>query len=168
MAQKAHERNEEAARQIEILAGLGLPQSDIRYAVEAMFDDQGYSEDTLQRHYRKELDAGMAKSKTRLLQGAYDRAFGRNAPEGVSPDVVYREGTRSTEWLLGAVHGIGPVTNTRLSGPNGGPVQFEKVDLSALDDDDLAHLERISAKLHSRSDSSGAGAPPIDEASGEG
>lgn len=157
MAQKAHERNEEAAKQIEILAGLGLPQADIRYAVEAMFSDQGYSEDTLTRHYREELDRGMAKAKTLLLQKASDRAHGRNLPEGVSPDVAYREQGRSLEWMLNAVHKIIPHSHQRHSGPDGGAIPIANIDLSSLTDDDLAALERISEKLHAGSDQGRAG-----------
>lgn len=158
MAQKAHERNADAAKQVEILAGLGLPKRDIRFALESMFDDQGYSEDTLIRHYRDELDAGMAKAKTRLLQRAYDRATGRNVPENVSPDVAYREEGRSLEWILSAVHKVSPLT--KVSGPDGGAVPITNIDLSSLSDDDLDALERISAKLNGGSDPSGEAAPP--------
>lgn len=157
MAQKAHQRNESAAKQIEILAGLGLPQRDIRFAVEAMFEDQGYSEDTLARFYRDELDRGMAKAKTMLLQRASDRAFGRNVPDGVSADVAYREGGRSIEWMLNAVHKVIPHTHQRHSGPDGGAIPIANIDLSSLSDDDLAALERISAKLHAGSDQGGTG-----------
>lgn len=147
MGNLPHQRNEQAAAQIEILAGFGLPRRQIRLAVEALFTDQGYSEDTLERHYRAELDRGMAKAKTTLLQGAYDIALGRNIPDGVSPDTAYRERGRKIDFLLNAVHGVVPHQSQRHAGPDGGAIPFANIDLSSLSDDDLDALERISARL---------------------
>lgn len=146
--QLPHQRNEAAAKQIEILAGYGLPQIQISEFIEAVFDDQGYSVDTLQRHYGRELKSGKAKAKVQLMQGAYDRAFRRNVPEGVAPDTVYREAGRSIEWLLNAVHEVVPHQNQRHSGPDGGAIPHANIDLSSLSDDDLDALERISQRLN--------------------
>ena len=143
-----HIRNADAAAQIEILAGFGLPQIEISQFLEATFEDQGYSPDTLQRHYRPEINAGKVKAKAKLMAGAYDIAFGRAIPEGVTADRAYSERSRKIEWLLNAVHQIVPHSNQRHSGPDGGAIPLANLDLSSLTDDDLDALERISARLN--------------------
>jgi hypothetical protein len=132
--QPKHVRNEAAAEQIELLAGFGLPKREIGQAVEALFKDQGYSEDTIERHYRDEWDRGLAVAKSKLLIGANDIAFGRLQPEGVTPDRLFAERARKIEWLLGAVHKVAPVQSHRLGGPEGGAIPVEYRNLS---DDEL-------------------------------
>ena len=103
---KPHERDEQAAKLIEMLAGFGLSQPEIKQAVEAQFD-QGFSVATLDRHYRAELDRGLARAKSQLLQRAHQMAMGREAPQGVSPDKVYEISSKKVDFLLRVVHGVG-------------------------------------------------------------
>lgn len=151
----AHEYNPEAAAQIEILSGYGLPQNQIVDFLEATFDDQGYSQDTIQRHYRAEIDRGKAKAKVTLIRGAYDMAMGRNKPDGVSADTAFREQSRKIEFLLNVVHKMVPYTGQHLSGPDGGAIPIANIDLSNLTDDDLDALERISQRLDQPGDDKG-------------
>lgn len=130
-----HVRNEKAAEQVEIMAGFAMPFWQIAIAVDALFDDQGYSQDTIERHYRPELDRGLVKSKALLMQGAYDLALGRNVPDGVSPDKVYDIRAKKIAWLLSAVHGVAPVTRQWHSGPNEGPINYAELTDEEIDEE---------------------------------
>ena len=141
-----HVRNEQAAAQIEILAGFGLPQWQIAYMLTESFTDQGYSEDTLQKHYRLELDRGAVKAKAVLLQGAYDRALMRNLPDGVSKDTAYRVAETSTKWLMETVHDMGPVSRHKHMGPDGGAIRYAELSDEELDREIEERARAIGAK----------------------
>ena len=66
----------------------------------------GYSVDTLDRHYRAELDAALASRKSELLRRAHKIALGEDVPEKVSADAAFRESAAQLRWLLGAVHRV--------------------------------------------------------------
>lgn len=100
-----HERSEEAATLIRELSGYGMPQEEISRVLNATYGG-GYSVDTLDRHYRAELDAALASRKSELLRRAHKIAMGEEVPEKVSPDAAYREGAAQLRWLLGAVHRV--------------------------------------------------------------
>lgn len=100
-----HERSDEAATLIRELAGYGMPQEEISRVLNATFGG-GYSVDTLDRHYRAELDAALASRKGELLRRAHKIAMGEDIPKGVSKDAAFREGAQQLRWLLGAVHRV--------------------------------------------------------------
>lgn len=100
-----HERSEEAATLIRELSGYGMPQEEISRVLNATYGG-GFSVDTLDRHYRAELDAAMAQRKGELLRRAHKIAMGEEVPSKVSPDAAYREGAAQLRWLLGAVHRV--------------------------------------------------------------
>lgn len=104
---KAHQRNESAAKLIKRLAGYGMPQAEIARACIAAFGD-GYSVDTLDRHYRAELDHGLALAKVQLLKRAHDMALMRGLPPGLSVDAAYRISSDKVDFLLNAVHRVRP------------------------------------------------------------
>lgn len=101
----AHERSEEAATLIRELSGYGMPQEEISRVLNATYGG-GYSVDTLDRHYRAELDAALAVRKSALLRRAHKIAMGEEVPDKVSPDAAYRESALQLRWLLGAVHRV--------------------------------------------------------------
>lgn len=101
----AHERSEEAATLIRELSGYGMPQEEISRVLNATYGG-GYSVDTLDRHYRAELDAALAMRKGALLRRAHQIAMGEEVPDKVSPDAAYRESASQLRWLLGAVHRV--------------------------------------------------------------
>lgn len=112
----AHERSEEAATLIRELSGYGMPQEEISRVLNATYGG-GYSVDTLDRHYRVELDAALAQRKGELLRRAHKIAMGEDVltkmgedgkvvPSGVSPDAALRESSATIRWLLGAVHRV--------------------------------------------------------------
>ena len=111
-----HERSEEAATLVRELSGYGMPQEEISRVLNATYGG-GYSVDTLDRHYRPELDAGLAVQKTHLLRRAHKIAMGEDVlatldengeviPSKVTPDAQLRESANTTRWLLGAVHRV--------------------------------------------------------------
>lgn len=111
-----HERSEEAATLIRELAGYGMPQAEISRVLNLTYGG-GYSVDTLDRHYRPELDGALEKRKGELLRRAHKIAMGEDVviavdeegkPTGerVSPDVAFRESSATLKWLLGAVHRV--------------------------------------------------------------
>lgn len=111
-----HERSEEAATLIRELSGYGMPQEEISRVLNATYGG-GYSVDTLDRHYRAELDAALASRKSELLRRAHKIAMGEDVltkvgedgkvvPSGVSPDAAFRESAAQLRWLLGAVHRV--------------------------------------------------------------
>ena len=111
-----HVRSEEAATLIRELSGYGMPQEEIARVLNATFGS-GYSVDTLDRHYRAELDAALAMRKGELLRRAHKIAMGEDvmakvgkdgqlSASGVSPDAALRESSATIRWLLGAVHRV--------------------------------------------------------------
>lgn len=157
-----HERNDLAAAIIERLAGYGMPQaaiSDFLNWAGDMLDlgGQGYSPDTIQRHYRDALDRGKRPGLETLMHRVYAMAMMESLPPGVSADVAYRIAADKLMALLNIQHGIIPHQSHRVAGPGGGPIPI--VALEALNDEELDWLERITAKLTAvGSDQSGAGA----------
>lgn len=100
-----HERDEEVAILVRELAGYGMPQEEISRALNAA-KGGGFSVETLDRHYRNELDQALAERKGELLKRAHKIAMGEDLPPGVTPDAAFRESSAQIKWLLGAVHRV--------------------------------------------------------------
>lgn len=100
-----HQRSEEAATLIRELSGYGMPQEEISRVLNAAFGS-GYSVDTLDRHYRAELDAALAERKAQLLRRAHKIAMAEDVPDKVTADAAYKESATTVKWLLGAVHRV--------------------------------------------------------------
>jgi hypothetical protein len=148
-----HERNDVAAAIIERLAGYGMPQASISDFLEWAraelpslgLGEQGYSIDTIQRHYRDALDRGKRPGLDQLMHRVYAMAFMEAVPPGVTPDRAYAIAADKLMALLNIQHGIMPHQSHRHAGPGGGPIAIAA--LSSLDDEELDWLERITAKL---------------------
>ena len=110
-----HERNAQVAALVMQLSGYGMTQDEIAKAVKAAFGP-GYSEETLKRHYREELDEGLALAKERVLTRAHQMAMGQNIPEGVSPDKAYEMAGKKIDFLLNVVHRMRPGSEHDLGG----------------------------------------------------
>lgn len=148
-----HERNEVAAALIERLAGYGLPQNCMSDFLEWARDhtdldlgEQGYSADTLKRHYRDALDRGRIPGKEMLLGRVYQMAMMESVPEGVTPDRAYAIAAEKIMALLNIQHGIMPHQSHRLSGPGGGPIPIALIE-ATLTAEEIDQLARITAKL---------------------
>lgn len=148
-----HARNTVAAALVERVASYGLPQTCISDFLDWAQRDplgldlggQGYSIDTLTRHYRPELDRAKLPAKELLMHRAYQMALMDQLPDGVSPDRAYAVAADKLKYLLNVQHGIAPFQSHRHAGPGGGPIPI--VALEALNDEELEWLERITAKL---------------------
>lgn len=111
----AYERRDDVAALVLQLSGYGMSQLEIAKAVKAAFGS-GHSEETLKRHYREELDDGLALAKQNLLQRAHQMATQVNVPEGVSKDKAYEIASRKQDFLLNVVHRMRPGQEHDLGG----------------------------------------------------
>ena len=71
MSQAPHEPTEDSKTMARTLSGLGVPQDDIATLL-------GVSKPTLHKHYRKELDKGMAEANAKVAQSLFKQATGGN------------------------------------------------------------------------------------------
>jgi hypothetical protein len=74
MARPSFSPTPEQRRSVKLMAGLGLRQEHIAVIVEI-------APGTLRKHYRKELDRGMAEANAKVLQTLFSMATsGKNTP----------------------------------------------------------------------------------------
>lgn len=152
--QTPHQRNDNAAALILRLASFGLPQQSIADFLDWTQGDplaldlggQGYSIDTLTRHYRPELDQAKAPAKDMLLHRMYAMAMMEGVPPGVTPDRAYAIAADKLMALLNIQHGIMPHQSHRHAGPNGGPIPISLIE-SVLTPEEIGQLASITAKL---------------------
>jgi hypothetical protein len=69
MARPSHKPDPQTRRQVEALAGYGVPESDIAGVV-------GVSPKTLRKHYRSELDHGHVKANAKVAENLFRKATG--------------------------------------------------------------------------------------------
>jgi hypothetical protein len=69
MGRRAHKPDPAGRRQVEAMAGYGIPEADIATVLE--IDPK-----TLRKHYRKELDKGHIKSTAKVAENLYRKATG--------------------------------------------------------------------------------------------
>ncbi|MEY3773876.1 MAG: hypothetical protein RLZZ129_656 [Verrucomicrobiota bacterium] len=68
----AHQPTEAGRKQVESMAGYGIPADDIAMSLEI-------SKPTLIKHYRRELDMGHIKANSAVAQSLYKKATGEGA-----------------------------------------------------------------------------------------
>ena len=104
MARPAHQPDPLTRRQVEALAGYGVPETDIAGVV-------GIDPKTLRKHYRGELDHGHVKANAKVAENLFRKATGEGR-EAVTAAIFWlktRAGWRETN-----VH--------EVSGRGGGPI----------------------------------------------
>ena len=69
MGRRAHQPDQPTRRQVEALAGYGVPEAEIAGVV-------GIDPKTLRKHYRHELDHGHTKANARVAENLYRKATG--------------------------------------------------------------------------------------------
>jgi hypothetical protein len=69
MARPSHKPGPELRRQVEALAGFGIPEADIAGLI-------GIDPKTLRKHYRQELDHGHTKANARVAENLFRKATG--------------------------------------------------------------------------------------------
>jgi predicted transcriptional regulator len=112
MARPAHKPDASVRRQVEAMAGYGVPEADIAGVV-------GVSPKTLRKHYRGELDHGHVKANAKVAENLYRKATG----EG-------REAVIAAIFWLKTRAGWKETTTHELAGHGGQPI---KVVISAAD-----------------------------------
>lgn len=68
----AHEPTDQSRRQVEAMAGYGVPAEDIGRVL-------GIDAKTLRKHYREELDTGRVKANSKVAEALYRKATGDGA-----------------------------------------------------------------------------------------
>jgi hypothetical protein len=69
MARPSHKPDPELRRQVEALAGFGIPEADIAGLI-------GIDPKTLRKHYRQELDHGHTKANAKVAENLFRKATG--------------------------------------------------------------------------------------------
>lgn len=100
MSQAPHEPTEETRKMAKTLSGLGVPQDDIATLI-------GVSKPTLHKHYREELDKGMAEANAKVAGSLFNQAVGGNTSAAIF-------------WMKARANWSEKII-TETSGPNGGP-----------------------------------------------
>jgi len=104
------------------MSGFGLSQSEISHCLNAAHGG-GYSVDTLQRHYREELDTGLAVQKHALVKRSIRMAMSEEVPAGVDPNEMLKEAGRMLRWVLPTVFGMKETIAHEHTGKDGGPIE---------------------------------------------
>lgn len=148
-----HERNDAASAIIERLASYGVPQSCMSDFLDwaqgqgiVDLGGQGYSLDTIQRHYRDAIDQGRVPSKEMLIGRMYAMAMMENLPEGVTPDKAYAVAADKLEKLLNIQHGVVAHQSHRHAGPGGGPIPIALIE-ATLTAEEIETLAYLTGKL---------------------
>jgi hypothetical protein len=68
MGRPAHKPTPELRRQVESMAGFGIPEDDIALSIDI-------SAPTLRKYYRRELDTGHIKANSAVAQSLYKKAL---------------------------------------------------------------------------------------------
>jgi len=69
MGRPAHKPNTHSRRQVEAMAGFGIPEADVARVL-------AIDPKTLRRHYRTELDTGHVRANARVAESLYRKATG--------------------------------------------------------------------------------------------
>lgn len=99
MAQARHEPDQQQRRQVESLAGYGIPETEIAGLI-------GIDPKTLRKYYRQELDHGHTKANARVAENLFRKAIGEGR-ESVTAAIFWLK-TRA-RWKEVSVHEHGGV-----------------------------------------------------------
>jgi hypothetical protein len=106
MGRTAHQPDAAGRRQVEAMAGYGIPEDDIATVLDI-------SPKTLRKHYRKELDKGHVKATAKVAENLYRRATGEGR-EAVTAAIFWLK-TRAG-WKETSVHQLaGPMPKIVIS-----------------------------------------------------
>ena len=125
MARPRHQPDAMQRRQVEAMAGYGVPETEIGAMI-------GIDPKTLRKHYRQELDHGHTKANIKVAENLFRKATG----EG-------REAVTAAIFWLKARARWKEVSATEHSGPDGRPIeQVDRVDRIILTAADPAEIRR--------------------------
>jgi hypothetical protein len=81
MSRPAHDPDPVSRRQVEAMAGYGVPEHDIARVL-------AVSPKTLRKHYRDELDTGHVKATAKVAENLYRKATG-DGPQSVTAAIFW-------------------------------------------------------------------------------
>ncbi len=100
-----HQRDERVARQIEAMAGYGIPAAGIGKCV-------GLGETTMRKYYRDELELGSTKANAKVIESLFRKATGEG--QGAVAAAIFWAKTRCGWRETNVVeHRIGPTQEQR-------------------------------------------------------
>jgi len=97
----AHEPTDQQRRQVEAMAGYGIPHLDMAAVI-------GIDRKTLEKHYRRELDTGSTKATAKIAESLY-----RQAVEGNTSAAIF--------WMKARAGGS-EKTRHEVTGEDGAPL----------------------------------------------
>lgn len=107
-----HKPTDETRKQVEAMSSYGVPQKEIA----AVF---GITDETLAKHYRKELDTACAKANSMIAQRLYKKAM-----DGDTTSMIFWLKTRG-RWA--------ETIKQEHTGKDGGPIVVAKVVYEDID-----------------------------------
>jgi hypothetical protein len=116
MGRLSYQPDETSRRQVEAMAGYGIPEADIARVI-------GIDAKTLRKHYREELDIAHVKANSAVAQSLFKKATG-DGPQSVTAAIFWcktRMGWKET------------VLNEHAGLPGRPVTQISRVILTALD-----------------------------------
>ena len=126
MARPARQPDDLKRRQVEALAGYGVPEAEIAALV-------GVDAKTLRKHYRHELDHGHSKANAKVAENLYHMALGQGR-EAVTAAIFWLKAR--ARWKEVSVHEHG--------GPDGKPFeQITKIQRIIISPPDREELRKI-------------------------
>jgi hypothetical protein len=125
MARPAHQPDDVQRRQVEALAGYGVPEAEIAALV-------GVDAKTLRKHYRHELDHGHSKANAKVAENLYHMALGQGR-EAVTAAIFWLKAR--ARWKEVSVHEHG--------GTGEGPLRVNVVKRIIVSPPDREELRRI-------------------------
>ena len=105
MARPAHTPDLALRRQVEAMAGYGIPEADISGMI-------GIDPKTLRKHYRHELDYGHTKANAKVAENLYRKATGEGR-EAVIAAIFWLK-TRA-RWKETSVHEVAGKVDTSVT-----------------------------------------------------
>ena len=106
MGRRAHKPDTASRKQVEALAGYGVPETEIAEVI-------GIDPKTLRKHYRSELRQGHIKANSRVAESLYRKATSEGA-QSVTGAIFWLK-TRAG-WRESVSH--------EVSGPEGAPIEI--------------------------------------------
>jgi len=125
---KPFEPTETDRRQVEVMAGYGVPFEQISVLVQ-----DGISIDTLRTHFSKELVKGKAQANALIGQKIYKKAFSGDT-------------TAQIWWSKCQMGWKEPPRQLEHTGKDGGAIAVSSVDLKGLSDTELAQMQALLTK----------------------
>jgi len=129
MADMTHKPTKATRKQVETMAGYGIPEDGIAESI-------GISAPTLRKYYAKEIKLGHVKANEKVAAFLYTKAT-TDGPQAVTAAIFWaktRMRWRETDRL-------------EHTGAGGGPIRTESVDLTKLSDEELDAYIAIRQKM---------------------